>query len=453
MNLNESSLEIFKKFRIIVMLVLKYVTTIFGIFALAGCTLDASLFSDKIAPVAPLFLDIGGSAGTLYESPALNWTEVVDDLSGVARYEVKIIRQKDGVTEAEWKALEPGEKILPLNLSPQEVYYAVLRVVDNAGNISSEVVSSPWLAGSDGCVGDMITNTPYAQGTGESASPYLLCTAAHVAEIANRPQDFGAYFKMLADVNFTGLTFDGIGSLATPFKGHFDGGNHLIKNLSIQRAIGDNVGFFNETNFANIKNIGFDNSNIVATDSQNVGTLIGECYYSQLENLTITNLNISGKSIVGGIIGVTNACDLLNATVSGVVAGTVSDVGGLIGNVNQGNYFNITATVTVNAFNASSVGGAYGSEYWTARFQNININGQISGGNSVGGFTGENSDGAYIYRSSFVGKITGKNGVGGVSGVNNDSPYIVKSTSVNAEITGESQVGGFAGRYVVRNLL
>lgn len=369
-----------------------------------------------------------------------------------SHFEAKVVRVSDGVVVIPWAEFESGVAIEDLNtLDPTNAYYIVVRAVDQNGNTSEEVASPHFIAGSATCIGDKITNVPYAAGSGSAASPFLLCTAAQVAAIAGRPSDFTKTFKLQANVDFDGVTFDGIGSSVSPFKGVFDGGGYSIKNVAINRATGNNVGFFNATSRSIIRRFDLLDASYTVPSSSVIGGVVGDCSGTQLTDIRLTNISISGAGEAGGVIGVSYYCNLLGAELSGILSITDEVLGGIVGGTQKGKMFNVVSTLDLNAPLADGIGGIFGGDYWAStQFQSIQIDGDIIGKNYVGGFNGYNYDGAYIYRSSYKGTITGQEAVGGMSGVNWDSPYSVYSSYVDATINGNRSVGGFSGEHAYR---
>lgn len=117
-----------------------------------------------------------------------------------------------------------------------------------------------------------------------------------------------------------------IGSVEYPYKGTFDGGGHVLKNVGCM--------LFGTTNGATIKGIGIENGSIVQnlTYAAYTGTLVGHC--AGTDPTTIKNCYsradlISATSDAGGLVGKMYG-SMTNCFFSGTirVSGTV---GGLIG--------------------------------------------------------------------------------------------------------------------------
>lgn len=84
------------------------------------------------------------------------------------------------------------------------------------------------------------------------------------------------------------------------FNGTFDGQNHTIDGLFINRTT-DHVGFFGYTKYSTISNIGL--TNVYISGNSNVGSLVGLFIISSLVNSYATG-NVNGSSFVGGLVGV-----------------------------------------------------------------------------------------------------------------------------------------------------
>jgi hypothetical protein len=424
-----------------------------NVIAISGCSVNGSILtpatSDTAAPLPPSTIQLDNSVPDGTQTPAITFPSSPD--SDVVRYEAQVINADGDVIVEDWQAVNSGESLDNLSLQTDQIYYLNVRAVDQAGNSSQEVEGPRWIPGSQGCVSDKITNSPYASGSGTMASPYLICTKTQFLALSSRSQDFRSHFKLQANLNLSGQIFDGIGSLAAPFQGVLDGAQFSISNVTINRVSGNNVGLFNVTKNAWIRNLTLMNPNYTATASAKTGGLIGSCESTQIRNVNVTNLSLNSFDETGGLIGVGSFCDVLNSTLSGTIVSTGEVVGGVVGGAEKGKYYNITSTLDINSPTAIGVGGIFGGDYWSSpHFQNVQIEGDITGQQYVGGFNGYNYDGASIYRSSYKGTITGQNSVGGASGVNWDSPYSVYSSYIDATINGNTMVGGFSGQHGYR---
>ncbi|MEI7839423.1 MAG: YDG domain-containing protein, partial [Methylococcaceae bacterium] len=149
-----------------------------------------------------------------------------------------------------------------------------------------------------------------------------------------------------------------VGADAARFTGDFDGTNHTITGLKIDRPTTDYIGLFSYSNAANVQNIGLLRS------------------------------SVTGQNFVSGLVGVNNGT-VSNSYNTGVVlgSGTGSSVGGLVG------------------WNVGTVNDSYNT-------------GTVSGGHSVGGLVGSNS--GTVSNSYSTGEVSGFSYVSGLVGANND---------------------------------
>ena len=123
------------------------------------------------------------------------------------------------------------------------------------------------------------------------------------------------------------------------FKGTFDGNGFTISNLNINSE--DNTtngwGFFGAPVGATIKNITFENANIIGY--KYVGVISGANYDTNFENCNVKNSIIKGETVVGGLVGELNGsktvtmsnCSIDNSIIDS--AGTI--VSGLSGFSNE----------------------------------------------------------------------------------------------------------------------
>ncbi len=143
-----------------------------------------------------------------------------------------------------------------------------------------------------------------------------------------------------------------------PFCGTFDGGNHVISNMTITGS-NDCVGLFGyvDTDGADnsgvIKNVGLENVNI--NGGNEVGGLAGVFFGKEISNSYVTG-SVTGRTTVGGLVGDSYG-EISNCYVIGKVEGNRDEIGGLVG-YNKGNISNSYATGSVTG--SDKVGGLVG---------------------------------------------------------------------------------------------
>ncbi|WP_049721334.1 MBG domain-containing protein [Gilvimarinus polysaccharolyticus] len=155
-----------------------------------------------------------------------------------------------------------------------------------------------------------------------------------------------------ADV-WGGLGFAPVGN-SVEFSGDFDGNNHVISNLTINRPEAGYVGLFGRTNGAIISDVGLTQVNIVGTNT--VGALVGMSLNGSISEV-FSSGQVTGENTVGGLAGL-NDSSVSNSYSVAQVNGD-DNVGGLVGTNNFiGSISQSYATGVVTG--TSSVGGLVG---------------------------------------------------------------------------------------------
>ncbi len=209
----------------------------------------------------------------------------------------------------------------------------------------------------------------YSGGNGTLANPYQIANTTDLIYLSNHSGDWNKYFIQTADIVFdddsTQVDWDGdgdanwdaqdqlgfspIGNIFTDFQGNYNGQNHTISNLYINRIEQYNVGLFGYAN--------------------------GSSY---IQNVGILNVYVSGKLGVGGLVGYDRGGSITNSYNTGSVIGN-DNTGGLVG-------FNYSGSIT-NSYSTGSVaghnflGGLVGLNYSgsiTNSFWDIQTSGQSS---------------------------------------------------------------------------
>lgn len=262
-------------------------------------------------------------------------------------------------------------------------------------------------------------------GKGTATEPYLIQSLADFDEFADSANYRTYWASGVHTLLQVDIDFDGRPSFATAviapdtdsstyghqgerFSGVFDGGNHKIKNLTINTGDTDNdyLGLFGKLDFyAEIKNLGIENIAITAsTDSDTVGGLCGEKLGSYASNCYVTGSVSGGDNTrsIGGLCGLNYFGVLINcyatADVSVTDGGEGSQlgsafVGGLCGSNSDAIIVNCYASGDVTGRDSTVIlGGLIGSN--TGTVINSYSNGAVSGGYIIGGLCGQNTSGS-----------------------------------------------------------
>ena len=335
-------------------------------------------------------------------------------------------------------------------------------------------------------------------GSGTKENPYKIETISDLVKIRDAPMA-QVHYILMNDIDFRsnlhGEGWEPIGSdRNNPFKGQFNGNNHKIIGLWLDRSsygFGDGIylGLFGYLNQATIENLtiivaeeGSVKGNSVSQGGVSIGILFGSCenhsiiYNCHTKGTVITNgwlagglagqcseseitqcstdANVQGISS-GGLIARSNASVITSCYSSGSVTGSVGgDIycGGLIGYAGDNTVIdssysisNVTATEdTKDRF--SCVGGLVGSSTESSMIKNSYAKNSVSGKDNVGGLVGYNT--GLVKNSYFIGDVSGINNVGGLIGLV-ECEIVYSGTVVqchsSGNVTGNENVGGLIG--------
>lgn len=221
------------------------------------------------------------------------------------------------------------------------------------------------------------------------------------------------------DIDLSDIDWTPIGTESRPYTGTFDGNNKTIRGLEINQSGTDYVG------------------------------LIG-CLGSggKVQNVTLTNISVSGANCVGGIAG-QNYGTVENCSVNGTVTGKgFTDTGGIAGS-NYGTISGCSAEGTVTG--SVNVGGIAGGSYLGVIIDGCHSTAAVSGISSVGGVVGNLGNNSFLMACYSTGNVTatityGYAHVGGVVGINGQGT-VTACYHATGEITslGEGRIGGIVG--------
>ncbi|MDD4928857.1 MAG: filamentous hemagglutinin N-terminal domain-containing protein [Gallionella sp.] len=261
-------------------------------------------------------------------------------------------------------------------------------------NIYYNPTGSNASAGANGTGPSYAAETNYSPYVTGVLNRYMLVNDINQLQAINTNTTGSYALGRNIDATVTNTWNNGAGFMPLGLSGSFDGLNHTITNLVINRPSTSIVGLFGNLN-GNVSNLG------------------------------LINANITGHTWVGALAGISNG-NITNVTVTGNVTG-IEEVGGLVGN-NQPGF-----TIERSSF-SGNVTGVAGT-------------GQYSGSsNYVGGLVGWQN--GIVSNSYAQGSVSGAGSqVGGLVGFNQGafSASIINSYAANS-VSGVSVVGGLVGR-------
>ena len=244
-------------------------------------------------------------------------------------------------------------------------------------------------------------------GSGTQDDPWLISTAADLKALADFINDdthpanaydadgcglgnfHGYYFKQTADIDLQGAAWDPIGysdNAGACFSGHYDGGNHVIRN-AVSSGITDNgytsAGIFGFVWNGSVSNLHIENVTFSAAgdgDYAFAGGLAGTAYASKITNCSVSNSKISStatynsNNCAGGLVGYSAGSSFSKCSVNNNVIASMAYSGGFVGEQDD-DYPNIDTSKFVDCYVAGST---------------VNVSSPNSNGFSMaGGFCGE----------------------------------------------------------------
>jgi hypothetical protein len=284
-----------------------------------------------------------------------------------------------------------------------------------------------------------------------TVTPKEIASLPNLVWVAENSGRWATDYTQTADINmwtvpswYGNQGWTPIGNLTTQFTGSYNGDGYTISNLYINRPTTDNVGLFGfiEGNTSTeVQNLGILNVNITGED--NVGGLAGTIQYnSTISNCYSTgNINANGTPPFGGNGGglvayLHSSSNIINSYSTASVSGSVY-VGGLAGRVVS----NCTISNSYSTGNISgnlALGGLVGWNDNNSTISNSYSTGNVSGNNWLGGLVGYtyfNSNIENSYSLGDVTRLTGTNTlIGGFCGYANDNSYISNSYSIGSVI-------------------
>jgi hypothetical protein len=257
-------------------------------------------------------------------------------------------------------------------------------------------------------------------GDGSEGDPYQISSLENLYWLSQNPDAWDKYYLQTSDIDAYETRewicggFKPIGYSFQNFTGYYDGDNHVIDGVFIERSQHDITGVFGFINDAEIRNLGITNAEVRGRD--NVGGLAAINNSSTIHNCYFSG-EVYGNSKIGGLVGTNEYATISNSYSIGTVYGDGEIVGGLAG-YNRHYFARI-----INSFSKASVrgsdkvGGFVGANISTmilpASIENSYSRGEVirisgSNGNNIGSFAGQSVNG--IIKNCYVtGSVTYQN--------------------------------------------
>ena len=166
-----------------------------------------------------------------------------------------------------------------------------------------------------------------SSGAGSENSPYIIDSEAALAMLAHNVNSgvsdyFHKHFSLICDLDLSGQNWTPIGTTDRPFKGNFNGNNHIISNITVNNPSGDYNGLFGWV----------EGSIYHPLESDDVP---GSDY---IKNFVVKNANIRGRDYTSGVAGrVHGALVFENVILDGATVHGANFTSGFIGSA-EGDY-------------------------------------------------------------------------------------------------------------------
>lgn len=191
---------------------------------------------------------------------------------------------------------------------------------------------------------------PTLDGSGSEADPYIIRTTEEFLYFMEM-ETKAKHFKLLNDLDFSNYT----SFPAITFKGHLDGANKTIKNVTSSTGLFETLGEYGSN--TTVKNLKVENLTVSSTSGDSLGGLASVASTVSIENVhllsgSVTNVkNPLGNTLAstGGFLGNTSDDVIIKNCSSFLSVSSFENVGGFIG-------LNMNATI-VDCFSKSSVTG------------------------------------------------------------------------------------------------
>lgn len=211
-------------------------------------------------------------------------------------------------------------------------------------------------------------------------------------------------------------------------------------------------GLFGHVSYVNIKNPYFSGT---VTGNENTGGIAGQIlgntadpYNASVENPTVVGTVTSNRGSVGSMLGRLDYARLVNAHYAGTIVSAQGSAGGLVGNASRAEslILNSSFNGTVSSIGADNIGGIAG--LLCGRIVDSFSLGSVIGRSNLGGLIGTTCNSVTQIENSYSRAIvsgTGSN-IGGLLGYSDRNDIIINSYATG-NVTGNTNVGGLAGRY------
>jgi hypothetical protein len=199
-----------------------------------------------------------------------------------------------------------------------------------------------------------------------------------------------AHFKLVNNIDLTGVDFYIIASQYYPFRGTFDGNDHTISNFSYTSPEATDVGLFGYMVGGQIKKLGLINPNVHVDKGDFHGCLVGLLTAGTITHCYVESGSVTGQNELGGLVGENGSGGIImNCYFTGNATGS-ENVGGLVGQ-NKGN---VTSSYSYADVEGRIAAGGLVGRCAPGDIVNCYARGNVAGQWYVGGLVGSNGSGS-----------------------------------------------------------
>ena len=204
-------------------------------------------------------------------------------------------------------------------------------------------------------------------GAGTSGTEYQIQTLNHLWWLSQNSGEWNKYFQQTADIDMTatqnwdsGDGFTSIGNITIKFTGSYDGQGHTITGIYINRSASP-IGFFGQVNNGTITNLNLESASV--TGNWYAGGLVGD-NNGLIDNCSYTG-DVAAPYYCGGIAARNSTDDIIinsyaNANVTVTGSSPAASGGGFTGG-NRGAIINCYSHGNVLRNHPSSSSGNFGA--------------------------------------------------------------------------------------------
>lgn len=304
-------------------------------------------------------------------------------------------------------------------------------------------VGYPYLLNLNVPVIDMDDTQPEVreQGNGTEEDPYRIYTAE---DLYNVNYELDAYYILMNNIDFEGISISPIGTTTVPFTGNFNGNGYKLSNFVISSSTTDYIGLFGVVSDAVITGVTIEDAYI--TGRNYVGALVGIVKGTErvITDCCVVGGSVTGTSYVGGLIGYATQVSTTSITscYSDISVIGTTYVGGLVGYL----YGGVSKSYVLgNVTGTNDVGGLIGYSYSASTIENSYSAATVTGTTRVGGLIGNQILANNVINCYVLGSVSGTGYVGGILGTSTNVVTITSSYVAGSVTAINATVGGLTG--------